>query len=107
MPTWVKVLSVSEVPAGTCQVVDLEGTEIAVCHVAGQFYAVENICTHDGGELTGGRLDGCQIVCPRHGARFDLRSGAVLSPPAYEPIHAFPLRVVDGVIQLQDDRDPS
>ena len=70
----------------------------------GDFYAIEDICTHDGGELTGGIIEGHEIECPRHGARFDIRTGAVLCPPAYEPTAKFPVRVEDGIVYTRDDR---
>ena len=66
---------------------------IAVARSGAQFYAVEDVCTHDGAELTGGLIEGTEIICPRHGARFCLRTGAALTPPAYEPIQAFETRI--------------
>lgn len=66
---------------------------IAIARTGGAFYAVEDICTHDGAELTGGLIEGTEIVCPRHGARFCLRTGQALTPPAYEPIQSFETRV--------------
>lgn len=101
---WIDVCPVDELPQGAYTVVEDGGTFIAVVHCEGGFYAVEDICTHDGAELTGGTIEGCQIVCPRHGARFDLKTGAVLAPPAYEPIPVFPTRVENGVIQVRDNR---
>ncbi len=69
---------------------------IAVARSGDEFFAVEDICTHDGAELTGGAVEGAEIVCPRHGARFCLRTGRALTPPAYEPIRVFETRVTDG-----------
>jgi 3-phenylpropionate/trans-cinnamate dioxygenase ferredoxin subunit len=69
---------------------------IAVTRSGDEFFAVEDICTHDGAELTGGAVEGAEIVCPRHGARFCLRTGRALTPPAYEPIRVFETRVTDG-----------
>jgi 3-phenylpropionate/trans-cinnamate dioxygenase ferredoxin component len=89
---------------GEPAVVELDDTVVAVFNVDGSFYAIQDICTHDGEELTGGPIEGDQIICPRHGARFCLRTGAALSPPAYEPVHCFPVRVLDGVVQIRDDR---
>ena len=66
---------------------------IAIVHTNGQFYAIEDICTHDGAELSGGAIDGTEIICPRHGARFCLRTGAALSPPAYEPVKVFVTKI--------------
>ena len=59
---------------------------------------------HAGGKLTGGTIEGDEIVCPRHGARFSIRTGATLTAPAYEPVAKFPVRVENGVVQVRDDR---
>ena len=89
---------------GEPAVVELDDTNVAVFNVDGQFYAIQDVCTHDGEELTGGPVEGDQIICPRHGARFCVRTGEALSPPAYEPVHTFPVRVVAGMVQIRDDR---
>ena len=104
MADWQDVAPVEAIPPGSHQVVDVDGAQVAVFNLDGRFYAVEDVCTHDGGTLTGGAVDGEQIVCPRHGARFSIKTGAVLAPPAYEPIHSFPVRVEDGRVQVRDDR---
>jgi 3-phenylpropionate/trans-cinnamate dioxygenase ferredoxin component len=69
---------------------------IAVARSGGCFYAIEDVCTHDGAELTGGAIEGTEIICPRHGARFCLRTGEALSPPAYEPVQVFETKIEDG-----------
>jgi 3-phenylpropionate/trans-cinnamate dioxygenase ferredoxin subunit len=69
---------------------------IAVARSGGEYFAIEDICTHDGAELTGGDIEGQEIICPRHGARFCLRTGAALSPPAYEAVNVFETRITDG-----------
>lgn len=104
MSDWVDVAAVEELVLGTHRVVDVDGAAVAVFHLPDGFHAVEDVCTHDGGTLTGGSVDGDAIVCPRHGARFSLKTGEVLAPPAYEPIHCFPVRVDAGRIQVRDDR---
>lgn len=104
MSDWVDVAGAAELAPGNFRVVDVDGALVAVFNLDGSYYAVEDICTHDGGTLTGGAIQGDQIVCPRHGARFSIKTGDVLSPPAYEPIHPFPVRVVDGRVQVRDDR---
>lgn len=104
MSDWVDVAPADELPPGSHRVVDVDGAQVAVFNLDGAYYAVEDVCTHDGGTLTGGAVEGDQIVCPRHGARFSIKTGAVLAPPAYEPIHAFPVRVQDGYVQVRDDR---
>ena len=69
---------------------------VAVVRSGDEFFAIEDICTHDGSELTGGAVEGAEIICPRHGARFCLRTGQALSPPAYEPVRVFETKTEDG-----------
>ena len=98
---WIDVAASDALAPGDYEVVDYEDTLIAVFNIDGELYAIEDICTHDGEELTGGPIDGSQIICPRHGARFCLRPGAALTPPAYEPVATFPVRVSDGRVQVK------
>ncbi len=70
----------------------------------GQSYGIEDICTHDAGQLTGGSVEGAEIVCPRHGARFCIRTGVALCAPAYEPTAIFPVRIENGEVQVRDNR---
>ena len=93
-----------ELAPGQWRVVDVDGTRIVVFNLGGEYYAIEDVCTHDGGQLTGGRIEGDEIECPRHGARFCIRNGEALSAPAYEPTATFPVRVEGGEIQVRDDR---
>jgi len=101
---WVRVCSTAELLPGEFRIAWDGDAAIAVFNIDGDLYAVEDVCTHDGGELAGGPVDGFEIECLRHGARFDLRSGAVLCPPAYQPIATFPVKVVDGAVFTRDDR---
>jgi 3-phenylpropionate/trans-cinnamate dioxygenase ferredoxin subunit len=71
---------------------------VLLCNVAGTVYAIEDVCTHDGGELDQGELEGCRIMCPRHGAYFDVTTGAALTLPAILPVETFPVRVEAGEI---------
>jgi 3-phenylpropionate/trans-cinnamate dioxygenase ferredoxin subunit len=104
MNDWIEVGSRSEFLPGEYKVVWDGDTAIAVYNIDGALYAVEDTCTHDGGELAGGEVFGFEVECPRHGARFDLRTGAVTNPPAYIPIASFPVREEDGLIWTRDDR---
>jgi 3-phenylpropionate/trans-cinnamate dioxygenase ferredoxin subunit len=104
MGTWINVGAASQLTTGTFRTVELDGTDIAVFNVNGEYFAIEDICTHDGGVLTGGTIEGDQVVCPRHGARFCIKTGAALTPPAYEPVNTFPVRVKDGMVQVMDNR---
>lgn len=100
---WIDVCAEDEIPAGSFKTVWLDEVEVAVFNLNGDYYALEDVCTHDGGELTGGPWDGDVIECPRHGAQFDIRTGEVLAPPAYEPVPTYPVRVANGMIQVQTE----
>ncbi len=104
MASWVAVCPESELPPGTHRVVDVDGARVAVFNFDGHYYAIEDVCTHDGGILTGGLVERDQIVCPRHGARFSIRTGEALAPPAFEPTAVFPVRVSEGEIEVRDNR---
>ena len=104
MSDWVSVAPASEFPPGTHRVVDVDGAQVAVFNLDGDYFAIEDVCTHDGGILTGGPVDGDQVVCPRHGARFSIKTGEALTPPAFEPVSKLPVRIEDGIVQVRDDR---
>jgi 3-phenylpropionate/trans-cinnamate dioxygenase ferredoxin subunit len=104
MSDWITVVKAEELAPGQWRTADVDGTAVAVFNVDGEYYAIEDVCTHDGGQLTGGSVEGRQVVCPRHGARFCIRTGEALTPPAYEPTAKFPVRVHEGEIQVRDDR---
>jgi 3-phenylpropionate/trans-cinnamate dioxygenase ferredoxin subunit len=104
MSDWISVAPASEFPPGTHRVVDVDGAQVAVFNLDGDYFAIEDVCTHDGGILTGGPVDGDQVVCPRHGARFSIKTGEALTPPAFEPVSKLPVRVEDGIVQVRDDR---
>ena len=97
---FVTVARVGEIPEGGVKVVRLDDLPIAVFHVDGDYYALEDVCTHDGGPLAEGRLDGDVIECPRHGARFAVKTGAVLGLPAMVPVPTFEVRVHGEEIQV-------
>ncbi len=76
---------------------------VAVIRSAGEVFAIEDVCTHDGAELTGGEIEAGQIVCPRHGARFCLKTGEALTPPAYEPVRVFATKIEAGRLWVRVD----
>lgn len=98
---FVKVATVGEIPIGGLKEVRLDDRTLAVFHLDDGYYAIEDVCTHDGGPLAEGILEGDIIECPRHGARFDLKTGAVLSLPAVTPVPTFVVRVEGEEIQIQ------
>ena len=98
---FVKVGKLSDVPPGAAKVFEIEDRAIAVCNVDGELYAIDDVCTHDEGSLDQGELEGFEIECPRHGARFDVRTGAVRALPAVVPVDTFKVRVEGDDIELE------
>ena len=105
MSEWTNVATTGDFGPDEYRVVDVDETAIAVFNLDGEYFAIEDVCTHDFGTLTGGCVEDGQITCPRHGARFDIRTGEALTPPAYEPVTTFPVRVHEDIVQIRDDRD--
>lgn len=101
---WIKACQVGEIADRKSIVIELNGSDVAVFNLGGAYFAIEDVCTHDGGDLSGGWVEGNRIVCPRHLAEFSIQTGAALKAPAYEGVHTFPVRVRDGVIEIRDDR---
>jgi len=96
MDEGVVVARTTEIPLGQFKPVTVNGKRLLICHVQGdRFYAIDDTCTHDDGPLAEGFLDGTAIECPRHGARFDVKTGEVLCLPAAVPITSYPVQV-DG-----------
>jgi 3-phenylpropionate/trans-cinnamate dioxygenase ferredoxin subunit len=94
------VANVRDIAPGQIKVVTVDRKDIGIANVAGTFYAFADICTHDDGPLAEGELDGCEIACPRHGARFDISTGAVLSFPAVAPIPVYAVQVEGDDIKI-------
>jgi 3-phenylpropionate/trans-cinnamate dioxygenase ferredoxin subunit len=80
--------------------VEIGDLEIVLFNIAGKYFAIGDLCTHDDGPLSDGDVEGNEIICPRHGARFDLRTGKANTPPAYVDIPAYPVRVVGAQIEI-------
>lgn len=97
---FIDVAQLSELPDGERLFLTVDELAIVVINIAGGLYAIADVCSHDDGPLGDGELDGMEIICPRHGARFDIRTGKVLSLPAIVDIPAYPVRVEDGEIQI-------
>ena len=99
------VCEASEVPDPGRILVDVEDRLIALFHVDGKFYAIDDLCTHDGGPLADGQLDGFVIACPRHGATFDIRTGHVLSMPATRDTAAHEVKVEGDSVLVKLNED--
>lgn len=95
MTEFQKAATTDEVPPGGKKLVEIDGRAVALFNVEGRFYAIDDVCTHDGGPLAEGRLEGDEIECPRHGARFNVKTGAALTMPAFEPVATHEVKV-DG-----------
>jgi 3-phenylpropionate/trans-cinnamate dioxygenase ferredoxin subunit len=101
---WIDVSLCSQMASGEHRIVDVDGTEVAVFNIDGDFYAIEDVCTHDGAEIASGTLQDHQIICPRHGARFCVKTGKALKAPAYQDLLCFPVRIENGMLQVRDPR---
>ena len=97
---YVTVARTGDIAPGQVKVYDVNGRRIALCNVDGALYAIDDVCTHDGGPLDQGMLEDDQIECPRHGARFDVRTGRALTLPAIVPVKSYPVEVVGGEIRV-------
>jgi len=93
---WTDAGPTAELPDGESRSFMVGRCAIAVARSGADYFAVADLCTHDGAELAGGAVENGEIVCPRHGARFCLRTGAALTPPAYEAIPVYETKIVDG-----------
>lgn len=95
---YVAVAEVDEIGAGQRMILEIDGESIALFNVDGHFYAIADRCSHDDGSVAEGDLQGLQIACPRHGAKFDLETGKALSLPAVIDIPSYPVKVEAGEI---------
>jgi len=101
MAELVTVAKTSEIGAGQAKAVDVKGQTVAIFNVGGTFYAIEDTCTHVGGPLSEGEVQGTAVTCPWHGAQFDVTSGKVLGPPAAEGVKSYPVRVEGDEIKVE------
>jgi 3-phenylpropionate/trans-cinnamate dioxygenase ferredoxin component len=106
MPDFVRVAKVAELPDPGKMLVEVDDRLVVLFRVGGKYYALDDVCTHDGGPLSEGALDakGCTIACPRHGAKFDIRNGAALTMPATQATVAHEVKVEgdDILVRLSD-----
>src|SRR5712671_5604540 len=101
MPDFVKVAKTDEVAPGQAKLVETGGKEIALFNVGGSFHAIDNTCTHVGGPLCEGEVDGIEVTCPWHGAVFDVTTGEVLGPPAGQAVSRYNVRVDGSDIEVE------
>ena len=99
--TWYRVAGTADLEPGTATVVEADGRRIALCNTGNGFHAIDDICTHDGGPLDQGKLQGNTIECPRHGATFDVVTGRALTLPAVRPVRTYATRVSDDDIEVE------
>jgi len=99
--TFVKVGRADELRPGEKKIYEVDGILVVVVNLDGEYFCVEDVCTHDGGPLGEGKLDDGQLVCPRHGARFDVRTGDALTLPAFEPVATYQVKVQDGDLLIE------
>ena len=98
---FVAVAKVSETAPGTITVHEVDGTRIALCNVNGRFYAIDDVCTHDGGPLDQGELEGNLVECPRHGAKFDVTTGKAVVLPAVRPVKTYAVTVAGDDVLVE------
>jgi 3-phenylpropionate/trans-cinnamate dioxygenase ferredoxin subunit len=100
---WVDAGALDSLAEGATISIPVGRRTIAIARSDSNYYAIEDICTHDGEPLTGGEIEDGQIVCPRHGARFCLRTGEALTPPAYEAVRTFATKIENGHLWVLAD----
>jgi len=97
---FVQIASLEDLPNGERLFFEVDEKKIVVFNIGGILYALGDVCTHDDGPLGDGEIEGMDIICPRHGARFDIRTGEAILLPAAVDIPAYPVRIVDGMIEV-------
>jgi len=97
---FVQIAPEADLPIGERLFVEVDDKKIVIFNLAGQLYAIGDVCSHDDGPIGDGEITGLEVICPRHGARFDIRTGQALTLPAAVDIPAYPVRIVDGMIEI-------
>lgn len=101
MNKYIPITREEAIPPGSRLHFELSEESVILFNIGGEYYCIADLCTHDGGPLEDGELFECQIECPRHGARFDIRTGKVTRLPATDPIPTYPVMVEDGVVYVE------
>ena len=100
MADFVKVARTDEINPGQARLIDVKGKQIALFNINGEFFAIDNMCTHEEASLAEGEISGHEVTCPLHGAKFDVRTGEVLGPPAYDDVVRYTVRVMGTDIEV-------
>ena len=103
MPDFVPVAKTSDLSDPGRTLLEVEDRIVVLLRVGGEYFCIDDVCTHDGGPLSEGDLDGFAIACPRHGAKFDIRNGAALTMPATQPTAAYEVKVENGQVLAKVD----
>jgi len=98
--TFYEIAKVTDLPPGERFFIEVGSAQIVIFNIAGQFFAIGDVCTHDDGQLGDGELEGYEVICPRHGAHFDVRTGKAVRLPAVRPTPFYPVRVVNDAIEI-------
>ncbi len=101
MTQFIKVTTTDELEDQQAKLVEVEGQKIALFRVGEAFYALSDTCPHRGGPLSEGTVEGAEVTCPYHGATFDIRTGAVLGPPAQQGVRSYPVRVAGADVEIE------
>jgi nitrite reductase/ring-hydroxylating ferredoxin subunit len=101
MGTFHKVIEVNDLAPGSCKGVEVSGQQVALFNIGGTFYAIGNACTHRGGSLSEGEVEGTTVTCPLHGAEFDVTTGKNLTPPAPGEVLSYKVRIEGNDIQIE------
>jgi len=97
---FLQIAPAGELPEGERMFIEVEGRSIVIFNLAGKLYAIGDVCSHDNGPVGDGEIEEHEIICPRHGARFDIRTGKATSLPAVVDIPSYPVRVVGDMIEI-------
>ena len=98
--TFYPICAIEDLPPGERLFIELDDDPVVILNVDGSYYAIADVCTHDDGPLGDGEVEDHQIICPRHGARFDIRNGEVLTLPAVQDVRSYPVRVNNGMVEI-------
>ncbi|MCY0887534.1 MAG: non-heme iron oxygenase ferredoxin subunit [Alicyclobacillaceae bacterium] len=98
-----KIAKLEDIPEGTMQHVEVGLEDVAIYHTSDGVYATSDVCTHASEQLSRGRLDGCIVACPKHGGKFDVRTGAAVAFPCVIPLQTFPVEIRDGMVYVDVD----